>query len=284
MKLSYLTPLTLETIANARKLGYDAIEAAVGFLPQAAGLAPLEKDLPAIQAALKETKIAVTSVAMYGGAIEMPADEAVALYTRAAKLARALGCSVVSGMTGRDNRLTVDENLPFYTETFGRIAAVVADLGVRVALEPWPGSVLGHGPYRWTNLATTPELWARLFEAVPSPAIGLEYDASHLVWQGIDYLQGIRDFAPRIYHVHAKDIIIRPEVLKRVGVHGKGWWRFVVPGLGQIDWPELFDTLKAAGYAGDMAVEHEDDEYMGDRWNEGLTISLKTLRPLVDAY
>jgi sugar phosphate isomerase/epimerase len=281
MKLSYLTPLTLETIANARKLGYDAIEAAVGFLPQRPLPVPAGEG-PAATRALKETKIAVTSVAMYGGAIEMPADEAVALYTRAAKLARALGCSVVSGVTGRDNRLTVDENLPFYTETFGRIAAVVADLGVRVALEPWPGSVLGHRPDRWTNLATTPELWARLFEAVPSPAIGLEYDASHLVWQGIDYLQGIRDFAPRIYHVHAKDIIIRPEVLKRVGVHGKGWWRFVVPGLGQIDWPALFAALKQAGYNGDMAVEHEDDEYMGNRWNEGLP-SPQDLAAAVDA-
>jgi sugar phosphate isomerase/epimerase len=69
-----------------------------------------------------------------------------------------------------------------------------------------------------------------------------------------------------------------------VGVHGRGWWRFVIPGLGQIDWPELFAALAKAGYRGDMAVEHEDNQYMDRRWNEGLTIGLKTLRPLVDAY
>lgn len=284
MKLAYLTPLTLDTIANARKLGYDAIEAAVGWLPLPTALVELENNLSAIRDALKEHKIGITAVAMYGDTIETPLDEAVAYYGRAAKLARALGCNVVAGMTGRDNRLTVDESLPIFADYYSRIAAVVSDQGVRVALEPWPGSIQGHGPYRWTNLATTPELWARLFEAVPSPAIGLEYDASHLVWQGIDYLQAIRDFAPRIHHVHAKDIVIHPEVLARVGVHGKGWWRFVVPGLGQIDWPALFAALKQAGYNGDMAVEHEDDEYMGNRWNEGLAISLKTLRPLVDAY
>ena len=284
MKLAYLSPLTLETIANARKLGYDAIEAAVGWLPLPTGLAELENNLPAIRDAMKEHKVAVTSVAMYGGTIETPIDEAVAYYERAAKLARALGCNVVSAMTGRDNRLTVDESLPIFADYFERIAAVVSTEGVRVALEPWPGNIQGHGPYRWTNLATTPELWARLFEAVPSPAIGLEYDPSHLVWQGIDYLQAIQDFAPRIHHVHAKDIVIDNETLRRVGVHGKGWWRFVVPGLGQVDWPAMFETLKQAGYDGDMAVEHEDDDYMGNRWNEGLSISLKTLRPLVDAY
>ncbi|GAF72042.1 unnamed protein product, partial [marine sediment metagenome] len=48
--------------------------------------------------------------------------------------------------------------------------------------------------------------------------------------------------------------------------------------------PALFDALKQAGYAGDMAVEHEDREYLGERWNQGLALALKTLRPLVEAY
>jgi len=67
-------------------------------------------------------------------------------------------------------------------------------------------------------------------------------------------------------------------------VHGRGWWRFVIPGLGLLDWGAIFAALKAAGYQGDVAVEHEDSAYLGERWNEGLTIGLKTLRPLVAAY
>jgi len=54
--------------------------------------------------------------------------------------------------------------------------------------------------------------------------------------------------------------------------------------LGQIDWPALFATLKEVGYAGDMAVEHEDNAYLQERWNEGLALALKTLRPLVASY
>jgi sugar phosphate isomerase/epimerase len=283
MKLGYLTPLTPETIANARRLGYDALEVGAGWLPNP-GLNQLEESLPALRDALQEAKIAVTSVALYGGTIELPLQEALGYYERAMQLARALGCNVISAMTGRDNSLTVDENLPLFKEYFEPITRMAEDQGIRIAFEPWPGSVVGHGPYRWSNMATTPELWDRLFEAVPSPALGLEYDASHLVWQGIDYLQAIRDYAPRIYHVHAKDIVIDREALKRRGVHGRGWWWFVIPGLGVVDWPALFDTLRQVGYRGDMAVEHEDNEYMGDRWNEGLSLALKTLRPLIDGY
>jgi sugar phosphate isomerase/epimerase len=241
MKLSYLVPLSTDNIAMAARLGYDGLEANVGWFDKPT-LAELEANLGPVRAALKEHDLAVTAVAIYGGTIEVPFEEAVAYWERAMALAHRLGCSVVAGMTGRDNSLTVDENLPAFERYFGRIAASAADRGVRLALEPWPGSVVGHGPYRWRNLATTPELWDRLFELVPNPALGLEYDPSHLVWQGIDHLAAIRNHAARIHHVHA------------------------------------------SGYAGDVAVEHEDRDYAGRRWNEGLTIALKTLRPLVDAY
>jgi len=283
MRLGYLTPLSTETIENARKLGYDAIEVAARWVDRPL-LADIESNLPKLRDTLAKNKLIVTSIAVYGYTIETPLEEAVGYYERAVKVAQALGCAVVSGMTGRDNARTIDENLPLFRDYFEPITRIAEENGVRIALENWPGSVLGHGPYRWTNLATTPELWDRLLEAVPSPALGLEYDPSHLVWQGIDHLEAIRVYGERIYHGHAKDIAIDEARLKRVGVHGRGWWRFVIPGLGQIDWPALFDALKDVGYEGDMAVEHEDREYLNERWNEGLLLGLKTLRPLVAAF
>ncbi len=280
MRLGYLMPLTVEHIAAARRLGYDALEANVGWL-DGPGMGELEQDLPAIKEALAEHSIAVTAVAIYGGAVEVPAEAAIAYYRRAMEAALALDCRVVAGMTGRDNALTIEENLPLFAERFDPIARMAGDLGVRIAFEPWPGRVTGYGPYRWTNMATCPALYDRLFDAVPRPALGIEYDASHYYWQGIDHLQVWRDYAERIYHVHAKDIIVDRALLKRCGVHGADWWRFVIPGLGVIDWPALFEAVKESGYAGDMVVEHEDRTYMGNRWNEGLTLGLKTLRPFV---
>ncbi|MBN1402086.1 MAG: sugar phosphate isomerase/epimerase [Anaerolineae bacterium] len=283
MKLSYLMPLSAENIATAARLGYDGLEANVGWLDKPT-LAELEANLDPLRDALKEHDLVITAVSILGGTLEVPFEDAVAYYGRAIALAQRLGCSVIAGFTGRDNSLTVDENLPAFERYFTRIAAMAADRGVRVALEPWPGNVVGHGPYRWRNLATTPELWDRLFDVVPSPALGLEYDPSHLVWQGIDHLAAIRSHAERIHHVHAKDIVIDQALLSRVGVHGRGWWRFVLPGLGCINWDAVLSTLRGSGYNGGVAVEHEDRDYAGRRWNEGLAIALKTLRPLVDAY
>ncbi len=283
MKLGYLTSLSVEAVAAARRLGYDAIEVGAGWLNRPT-LSEIEANLSALRDALQEHDVNVNAVAIYGGTVEVPAAEAVAYWGRAMRVAKALGCQVVAGMTGRDNALTVDENLPLFRERFGPIARRAEDEGVQLALEPWPGSVLGHGPYRWTNLATTPEMWDRLFAEVPSPALGLEFDPSHLVWQGIDYLRAILDYGQRIHHVHAKDIVIDRARLERVGVHGRGWWRFVVPGLGEVDWPGLFRNLRLVGYAGDITFEHEDEIYLNERWEEGLRLGVRYLRPFVAAY
>jgi sugar phosphate isomerase/epimerase len=283
MKLGYLTPLTLETITNAKKLGYDAIEVGAGWLNSPA-LQQVEANLPALRDALVEHQIGINAVAIYGSAVEASVDEAVAYYGRAMKVARALGCSVVAGMTGRDNSKTFDDNLPLFKARFTPIAKLAEEQGIHIAFEPWPGSVQGHGPYHWTNMATTPELWDKLFEAVPNLALGLEYDPSHLAWQEIDYLQVIRDYGSRIYHMHAKDIVIDQAKLKHVGVHGRGWWRFVIPGLGQLDWKAIFAALKQVDYRGDVAVEHEDNTYLRERWNEGLALGIKTLRPFINAF
>ena len=282
MKLGFLMPLSLETIATARQLGYDSIEVGAGWLSNA--LDELEQKQPALQAALEEQNITINAIAIYGGTISASVDDAVRYWTRAIKLARAFDCQVVCGLTGRDNSLSVDQNLPLFRERFLPIAQVAADHGVRIALEPWPGSVLGHGPYRWTNLATTPELWDKLFAEVPNPALGLEYDPSHLYWQEIDYIRAIREYGKRIYHMHAKDIVVDKARLGHVGVHGNGWWRFVLPGLGVLDWKAVFGALKEASYAGDIAVEHEDSAFMNEKWNEGLAIALRNLRPYVTAY
>ena len=66
-------------------------------------------------------------------------------------------------------------------------------------------------PYTWpfgVNLARTPAIWRRMFEAIPSPNFGLNYDPSHLVMQLMDPIAPIREFGPRIFHTHAKDMRI----------------------------------------------------------------------------
>ena len=64
-----------------------------------------------------------------------------------------------------------------------------------------------------------------------------------------------------------------------------GWWRYRIPGLGQIDWAGVVERLRDGGFDGFIAVEHEDPVWSGtpDRVREGLTIARRTLSPLLTA-
>ena len=108
------------------------------------------------------------------------------------------------------------------------------------------------------NLAHTPELWRKLFELVPSPAMGLTFDPSHFIWQGMDYIKAVYEFASRIYWVHAKDCEIHEDILADRGIYGSDWWHYRLPGWGKIDWPKFFTALREIGYKGPIGIEHED--------------------------
>ena len=107
-------------------------------------------------------------------------------------------------------------------------------------------------------MANTVENWRRLFEAIPSPALGLAFDPSHFVWMGMDYIKAVHEFGSRIYCAHAKDCEILPDVLADCGYVGTGWWRYRLPGWGQVDWPGFFTALREVGYSGPLCIEHED--------------------------
>ena len=125
--------------------------------------------------------------------------------------------------------------------------------------DEWPGG---------KNLATTPALWRTIFDAIPSRHLGLNFDPSHLIWQQIDYVRCIRDFATRIVHVHAKDTQIDREKLHDVGILGLGWQNPKIPGLGDVDWGAFFSALTDIGYNGPVCIEVEDrafEESLQDR-------------------
>jgi sugar phosphate isomerase/epimerase len=104
----------------------------------------------------------------------------------------------------------------------------------------------------------------QLFESVPSPALGLSFDPSHLVWLQIpDVPRVIRRYGERIYHVDAKDTEVMPERLAAQGILGNAWWRYRLPGHGSLDWPAIFAALREIGYDGAVDIENEDPLYPG---------------------
>jgi sugar phosphate isomerase/epimerase len=178
-------------------------------------------------------------------------------FVKAIELAGKLGVPYIGTASGKDPAKSfeqqIDEIVRVYNESY--FPACQANK-VRILWEPWAG-----GP----NLATGPVGFEALFKAFKdSPYVGLQYDPSHLVWQMMDPIQAARDFIDKIYDVHLKDIEIRWDVLRRVGINPPNrtsWWTFRLPGLGCVDWSAFFGVLQRAGYQGAMTIEHEDPYY-----------------------
>ena len=183
--------------------------------------------------------------------------------------AAVLGCPLVVTFAGSGNGMyfyglpgvgdahpsnKVRENLERFAEVYGPLAEHAEAKGIRIAFET-AGRGGGEG-----NIAHNPELWEQMFSAVPSPALGLSFDPSHLLWLGIEDIPGlIREFANRIYHVDGKDAEIVRERLRRQGILGSGWWRYRLPGNGELDWVEIVTALREIGYDGTITIEQEDD-------------------------
>lgn len=183
--------------------------------------------------------------------------------------ASVLGVSVVNTFVGRDWTKSVDENWPRFLEVWKPLIAFAEDKGIRIGIEncpmlftadEWPGG---------KNLATTPKIWRRMFNDIPSQSLGLNFDPSHFVWQHMDYLAAIREFAPRFHHVHAKDARVDHERLNQVGImaHPLEFHTPKLPGLGDVDWGKFISTLTDSGYHGPVCIEVEDRAYEGSLEN-----------------
>ena len=284
MKLGFLTR-NISDIEKAARLGFDGVELHVNaFGNPAAGALDSDKITQAKK--LGETcGIEITALAYYDVAFEAATfnatapDRVLAAYEHVFEAAEQLGIRTVASMSGFDARRDWDGNLQLFAERFGPVADRAEQRGIRIAFENWMGFG-GRLPFKPINMGGSPDTWDAWFRAVPSQALGLEFDPSHLYWQGIDHLRALYEFKDRIYHVHAKDTEMLPERRYRGGVNGHAF-RFRIPGYGEINWPAFISALDEIGYDGGVAIEHEDPVYSGDRFDEGLMRGFQVLDPLV---
>jgi sugar phosphate isomerase/epimerase len=135
-------------------------------------------------------------------------------------------------------------------------ARFAADHGVKIAVEMHPGF-----------LVYSPETMLRL-RSLAGPAIGCNYDPSHMFWQGIDPIAAIRILGDAIIHVHAKDTQIYGPNLPTTGLldtkpytdeRNRAWiFRTCGYGHGEEWWREFVSTLRMFGYDYVLSIEHED--------------------------
>jgi len=301
VKLGLLTAafpdLTLEQVAHwAHENGFQALEIACwpsgrGERRRYAGVSHIDVedfDPKAVRQLLRKHDLEISALAYYPNNLD-PDDEARRIANdhlrRVIEAAQRLEVGIVGTFVGRDQHLSVDVNLEDFARVWPPIVRFAREHDVKVAIEncpmifssdEWPGG---------RNLAYSPAIWRRMFEIVPDDNFGLNLDPSHLVWQFIDYTRAVRDFAPRIFHVHAKDMEVDRDGLYEHGVMslGMGWQIPRLPGLGEIQWDRFISALYAIGYDWVVSVEHEDRRFEGnlELVRRGFIVARNTLRPLI---
>jgi len=160
--------------------------------------------------------------------------------------------------------------IPYWKE----FIAFAKEHGVtRIALELHPGFMVYNS-----------ETLKRLRAAVGAE-IGVNFDPSHLIWQGMNPVAVIRELQEAIYHVHAKDVKVDPINTAANGIldtkHysdelNRSWiFRTIGYGNDAAYWKSIFSTLRAIGYNGAVSIEHEDS--LVNRF-EGLDKAIKVIK------
>lgn len=177
------------------------------------------------------------------------------------RTAAILDVPTVGTFIGRNPTAGFDEALAEATEVWPDLLEIAESHGVQIAIENAP---MDHIHPHGINVFHNPYAWDELFAALDSDALGLSYDPSHLYWQDIEYCQPLEKFAGRIFNAHAKDTEIRSHRLNELGIlPNRGmtdshWWRYRLPGLGELDWSAYLGALHDIGFDGALGLEHED--------------------------
>ena len=235
-----------------------------------------------------EKQIEISSLAYYPNTMDPDPEKRATAVDHLKALIKAsnkLGIGMVTTFIGRDQSKTVEENFELVGEIWPEIIALAEQEQVKVAIENCP---MLFGPDQWPggqNLMTTPAIWKKVFEILPSDNLGINYDPSHFVWQMIDYIKPIYEFKDKIFHVHYKDIKLYPDKLDQVGImaYPLDFMSPKLPGLGDVDWGRYVSALTDIGYDGNTCIEVEDKAFEGssEKILDSLRLSGKYMRQFV---
>ena len=306
MKLGFLTSCmperSLEQIAAwAGANGYEALELAawpqLGDRPFTASHVKADAfddaEADRVRRALDDNGLVLSALAYYDNNLDPDpaARDANHAHVRACiDAAAALGGVPVGTFIGRDPGRSVADNLREAERVFPPLVDYAGERGVKLMIE---NCVMeGWHPRR---LSRQPRLLAR--------AVGVDVRARPV--------SELRPVAPAVARHRPGR---RAEAVRRVasrmptprtprrsaaerdryGFFGRmstrdedpwdmGWWRYRIPGLGQVDFRRYVDTLYEGGFDGVLSVEHEDPVWGGtpELIEAGLKIARNNLRGLV---
>lgn len=283
MKLGFVSALLADyslekTLATAQKIGFDCVEVMCWPPGKAerryAGVTHIDvTDLD--DGAVQEVNdlcgqygVSISGLGYYPNPLSANTEESTTAVQHLKEVITAapkLGLTRVNTFVGRDPQKTVDENWDQFLSTWKPLVQRAEDHGVFIGIENCPMSFTRDEWPGGKNLATTPAIWNRMFNDISSDHFGLNYDPSHMIWQQMDYLAPLRNFADKMFHIHAKDVRLDIDQLNQVGIMGfpNEYHTPKLPGMGDVDWGKFFSELTDSGYQGAVCVEVEDRAYEG---------------------
>lgn len=182
--------------------------------------------------------------------------------------AQQLGVHVVNTFSGappgtltRPTRAMWDD----FRETYLPLVDKAKEYRIRIGIEVHFGSMAFNVP-----------TMRRMFQEIPDETLGLNYDPSHFIWQLEDYLAPLREFPDRVYHSHAKDIKVYPDLLRLYGVNDRRYYQQTIPGMGDADWSAMTRVLMERTPCEVWSVELEDHLFLPE---DGVRKSAEFLKP-----
>lgn len=240
-----------------------------------------------IKSVLAKNNVYISGLGYYPNPLDADESQAEVYIEHIKKVIRTaakLEVPVVNTFVGRDPAKNIGENLEKFALVWPGIIKVAEENNIKIGIEncpmlftrdEWPGG---------KNLATTPAIWEKMFEIIPSPNFGLNYDPSHLVWQQMDEVKPIYDFAEKLFHIHLKDVKVHREKLNEVGImaYPLDYHSPKIPGLGDVNWRGFFSALTSVKYRGPVCIEVEDKAFEGSE--EDINAAILTSRNYVKQF
>jgi sugar phosphate isomerase/epimerase len=199
-----------------------------------------------------EQKPVISSIGVFGNVLT---DERTAAdFARAIEAAKDFGTDMVTGFAGRVVNKPIPDSMERFKQVWEPMVKRAKDLGVKIAFENCDmGGTWEYGDW---NIAHSPKAWEMMFNTLPYDNIGLEWEPCHQMNSLIDPLPQLREWLPKVLHVHGKDATIFWDVVKTKGIRGGTQYvHHRTPGFGDTNWTDVISILRMGKFKGAIDIE-----------------------------
>ncbi|MEQ9306941.1 MAG: sugar phosphate isomerase/epimerase family protein, partial [Marinoscillum sp.] len=263
MKLGFVTAilpeLTLEEVLKvAADIGYDCVE--VMCWPQGkaerryAGVTHIDVasldigGVKRIHDQCHQYGVEISALGYYPNPLSpnrLEATNAISHIRKVIDASKLLGLSGMNTFIGRDWSKSVESNWPEFLRVWKPLIKYAETQNVRIGIENCPMSFTSDEWPGGKNLKTTPSIFRRMYQDIPSEYFGLNFDPSHFIWLQMNYVKTILEFGQKLFHMHAKDVRLDTDRLDEVGIlaHPNEYHTPKLPGMGDVNWADFFNAL-----------------------------------------